>query len=127
MENRPIDQFPVSGFLFPVFHLFSVRLKTQDFTCKRLRGAARRQPRRRDHHEAVRSPRVQSGKVGELLCELLTFESLCRALAALGHQTNLDPAVKSGGNALEHAEGVALVIGILKASDDGLFRSDKVR
>jgi len=28
MENRPIDQFSVSGFLFPVFHFFSVRLKT---------------------------------------------------------------------------------------------------
>jgi len=27
MENRPIDQFPVSGFLFLVFHFFSVRLK----------------------------------------------------------------------------------------------------
>jgi len=28
MKNRQIDQFPVSGFLFPVFHFFSVRLET---------------------------------------------------------------------------------------------------
>jgi hypothetical protein len=24
MENRPIDQFPASGFLFPVFHFSAV-------------------------------------------------------------------------------------------------------
>jgi len=28
MENRAIDQFLVSGFLFPVFHFFSVWLKS---------------------------------------------------------------------------------------------------
>jgi len=28
MQNRQIDLFPVSGFLFPVFHFLSVLLKT---------------------------------------------------------------------------------------------------
>ncbi len=33
MENRPINQFPVSGFQFPVFHFFTV---PPYFPCKRL-------------------------------------------------------------------------------------------
>jgi hypothetical protein len=41
MGNRHIDQFPVSGFLFAVFHLFSVLLKTfpvRYYQCPRSSG-----------------------------------------------------------------------------------------